>query len=85
MDPRKLEIVYYILASASIVWLPIRWLWKWFRRVDKAVTNHIPHIYRILQRMCDHMAIPYVDLEEDIREAHKNGHEGRSGEPKKPE
>lgn len=83
MDPRKLEVVYYLAGIAAVVAVPLRAVWKWFWRVDRAVTNHIPHIYKILQRMCDHMDIPYVDLEEDIRETHKAGHEDRSRESEK--
>lgn len=80
MDPIKLESVYYILGSLAIVSVPLRWLWQWTRRVDKAVTNHIPHIYAILKRMCEHLQIEYIDLESDLEEkddeTRKTGHKG---------
>jgi len=41
----------------------VRWIIRWMWRVDKAVRNEIPHIYRILKVMCSKMGIDYIDPE----------------------
>ena len=61
----KIEVFYYILGCIAMISWPIRWMWKWLKRVDKAATNDIPHIYAILKLMCDHMGIEYLDLKVD--------------------
>jgi len=76
---KQLEIVYYALGIAAVIAVPIRGIYRWYRRVDVAVSNHVPHIYAILERMCEHMGIPYIDLKgEGNVETHKASDKGRS-------
>jgi hypothetical protein len=66
-DPKRVETLYYLLGCIAIIFVPFKYIWKWFRNVDKAVTNDIPHVYAILKRMCEHLGIEYIDLEEDLQ------------------
>jgi hypothetical protein len=71
----KIENLYYLLASLAIVAIPVRYLWRWVRRVDKAVTNEIPHIHAYLVRICKKLDIDIIDLRGDIESdaTHKIG------------
>jgi len=61
----KIENLYYLLASLAIMAVPVRYLWRWFRRVDRAVSNEIPHIHDYLVRICKKLDIDIIDLRGD--------------------
>jgi hypothetical protein len=37
----------------------VRWIVMWMWRVDKIVTNHVPHMEKMLKLICKKMKIDY--------------------------
>lgn len=40
-----------------------RWVVRWMWRVDSLQTNHLPHIYHLLQKICEKLGIDYTEPE----------------------
>lgn len=69
----KIETLYYALSSIAIMAIPVRYFWRWFRRVDKAVTNEIPHMAAHIKLICKKLGIEVIDLEGSDVSAHPSG------------
>jgi hypothetical protein len=66
MHSINVQTVYYVLASAALIWVVIKQLHSWWTGdriyknfVKELALVHIPHIQETLRKLCEKLDVEY--------------------------